>query len=330
MKIKPWLGIVVSLICGFIGIFILFRISEPIKFVNINILWLFVSVVIFLIWWSSDSFSLKVIADGLKIKLTFLESLKIIYSSFFFGAVTPFNSGMIPAEIFFLKIKGAGLCSALPTVMMKALINGILRGILAIILGLYFYKTLGSIIGKVMLSILLMYGVIVFSTYIVIINQSKTSYKIRILIVKIIDFIGSKLRFLRKITNSLSSSILNGPENMSLLLKNPSWLPKAILFALLVWVSQITLPYFILRSININSDFFNVFIAQASFYLLQPYMPTPGGSGIAELSFGYLSSSIIGITPALFTFLWRFFSFYLPSIIGAVLMIPNIRKIDKF
>ena len=329
MKIKPWQGIIASLICGFIGIFILLKISEPIKFTSINILWLFTSVIIFLIWWSSDSLSLKVVANGLKIQISFFEAMKILFSSFFFGAITPFNSGMMPAEIFFLKTKGVGMSLSLSAVMMKALINGILRGILAIILGLYLYKSLGSIIGKVMLSILLMYGIIVFSTYIIIINQSKTSYKIRIYIVKIIDFIGNKLHFLKRITNSISNSIINGPENMAPLLKNTSWLPKAIIFALLVWISQIILPFFILKAININADFLNVFITQASFYLLQPYMPTPGGSGIAELSFGYLSSTIIGITPALFTFLWRFFSFYLPTVIGTILIFPNIKKFEK-
>jgi len=56
--------------------------------------------------------------------------------------------------------------------------------------------------------------------------------------------------------------------------------------------------------------------AQAIFYITQSYMPTPGGSGIVELGYDYFLRSTSNKDSTEFIIFLRFFTFYLPLMVG--------------
>jgi len=57
--------------------------------------------------------------------------------------------------------------------------------------------------------------------------------------------------------------------------------------------------------------------AQVLFYLLEPLIPTPGGSGGAELAFAYLFGNMVpAAAVAPFVTMWRFITFYLSLAVG--------------
>ncbi len=93
MKIKPWQGLIISLLFGLAGIFIITRTTGNISISHINISWLIYSSGIIIIWWIADSMSLKIILGAVGYNLRLFQIIKIMLSSFFFGAITPFNSG---------------------------------------------------------------------------------------------------------------------------------------------------------------------------------------------------------------------------------------------
>ncbi|HXK69997.1 MAG TPA: hypothetical protein PK455_01675, partial [Caldisericia bacterium] len=97
MKLKPWQGFIISLLFGLIGLFFLIRTTGKISFVGLNYSWLIVALGITVIWWIADTMSLKIILDTIGHKLKLFQLVKIMLSSFFFGAITPFNSGFLPA-----------------------------------------------------------------------------------------------------------------------------------------------------------------------------------------------------------------------------------------
>ena len=59
-------------------------------------------------------------------------------------------------------------------------------------------------------------------------------------------------------------------------------------------------------------------------FVIMAFSPTPGGAGFAEILFGgFLSDYVNSKTFALIiAFIWRFFTYYLYLIIGAII-IPN-------
>lgn len=327
MNIKPWQGFLVSLILGFLGIFILIQTAGEISFKQLNFLWLIFAFGITLIWWIADSFSLLIILSAIGIKLKLLQTLKIMLSSFFFGAITPFNSGFLPAELVLLKGANVNLELSFPAVMAKMILNGSLRGLLAIVLGISLNKYLGSLLGRIILVILVLYGLASIFGYFVLFSRNRYSNFLREVICKLLYFLGKKFSFLNRFSSSVSNTIKNGPKNIDPLLKNISWLPKTLFWSLLFWASQFSLPYFLLKSVGIDAKFLDVFLTQASFYLLQPYLPTPGGSGIAEVGYNFLTKNFLNTQSPIFIFLWRFLSFYLPMIVGAILIIPQSKEV---
>ena len=328
MKLKPWQGFIISLLFGLIGLFFLIRTTGKISFVGLNYSWLIVALGITVIWWIADTMSLKIILDTIGHKLKLFQLVKIMLSSFFFGAITPFNSGFLPAELVLLKGANVSLDLSFPAVMAKMILNGLLRGLLSIVLGLSLKNYLGSVLGNIIIIILFIYGLASIFGYFILFSKNKYSTIIRESICKLLDFLGSKFRFLNRIASSVSNSLRNGPKNIEPLFKNYHWLPKTLFWSLLFWASQFSLPYFLLRTIGANDiSFVNVFLAQSSFYLLQPYLPTPGGSGIAEVGYNFLTKSFINIQSPVYIFLWRFLSFYLPMIIGALFVIPQSKEV---
>ncbi len=328
MNLKPWQGFVISLLFGFIGIFILIRTTGKISFEGLNYLWLIFALGVTAIWWIADTMSLKIVLDAIGHKLGLFQLLKIMLSSFFFGAITPFNSGFLPAELVLLKGANVGLELSFPAVMAKMILNGFLRGLLSIILGISLKNYLGSFLGNIIIIVLVIYGLASIFGYFILFSKNKYSTIIREAICKLLDFLGGRFKFLNRIASSISNSLRNGPKNIEPLLKNYSWFPKVLFWSLLFWVSQFSLPYFLLKTIGAKDvGFMNIFLAQASFYLLQPYLPTPGGSGIAEVGYNFLTKSFINIQSPVYIFLWRFLSFYLPMIIGAVLVIPQSKEV---
>lgn len=327
MKIKPWQGLIISILFGLIGIFIIRKTTGDISISHLDIRWLICSIGIIIVWWISDSMSLKVILNAVGKNLGLFQILKIMLSSFFFGAITPFNSGFLPAEFFFLKAANVGLEFSFPVVMFKMLLNGLLRGLLSIVLGIYLRGSLSSVIGKIIFVILLVYGFASIFGYFLLFSKDKYSTKLRGLICKLFDFLGNRYKFLSRICFSISNSFRNSAENIEPLFKNFNWFPKTIFWVMLFWIAQFSLPYFVLKTLGFSVEFLGIFIAQAFFYLIQPYLPTPGGSGIAEIGYDFLTKSFINMSSPAFIFLWRLFSFYVPMIIGAMFVIPQSAQI---
>jgi len=69
---------------------------------------------------------------------------------------------------------------------------------------------------------------------------------------------------------------------------------------------------------------------QVVFYFILPFMPTPGGSGTAEMGFASLFSFFVPLhLLVLFVGAWRFIVFYFNLCIGAIVLLVEIKKLKK-
>lgn len=72
------------------------------------------------------------------------------------------------------------------------------------------------------------------------------------------------------------------------------------------------------------------YIMQTLIYLVLPFFPTPGASGVAELGVASLFIAFIpGNYLGIVVFGWRFFTFYLLLIPGGILCLREISKGGK-
>ena len=125
-----------------------------------------------------------------------------------------------------------------------------------------------------------------------------------------------------------TKSMINYRKSLKKFLVQRPWifLLSFILTALL-YFNKFVCAYFLLLAFGVEADFWTVVAIQAVVYLILYFAPTPGGSGIAELSISGLMAGIISSDySASFTLLYRSFMFFMPALLGAFVMLSELPK----
>jgi hypothetical protein len=324
MKLKPCQGIIISVLLGVISIYYLIYRNGKVNFGNINFLWLSLAIIMVILWWLANALTTKTISYTLGIDLRLIDALKLVLAGFFSGAITIFSSGTMPGEIAFLVTRDVPFDYALGLVGIKTIMNNISKGILALTLVSLMYSLISSIIGKILLTLFLTYSLGVGGGYFIFFSRSKYASKLRFYIKIGLQWIGKRFKRTSHITETLGEALINQPERVNPLRNLSLWLPKYAFYTILLWCFQFSSPFFILKSLSIDTGIFQIMKVQGIFYITQQYLPTPGGSGIAELSYKFFYEKLIGDIPIGFIILWRGLTFYLPMIIGGILVSPQI------
>lgn len=148
-------------------------------------------------------------------------------------------------------------------------------------------------------------------------------------LVHFVMFLGGKLRIVKDAKGTTLKTINNVYHNATCikgLAKKPLVFLSTTILSILQYIASLSIIYFVLRVFNFNIENFNsvkgwLQICQLGAMLLLSvsFIPTPGNSGAADLSFYVLFA--VGL-PAGFAFpamvVWRLISFYSYIIIGFI------------
>jgi glycosyltransferase 2 family protein len=93
-----------------------------------------------------------------------------------------------------------------------------------------------------------------------------------------------------------------------------------LFLTLLFWVVFYSIALVLLAGLGVSADISTVIAWQIMIMLVIPYIPVPGGSGVAEFGLAtlfapFVPSSLLGV----FIVAWRFFTYYLTMILGGAL-----------
>jgi glycosyltransferase 2 family protein len=321
MNKKHWIGFVVAFLLSLLGIMYLWNQSHEFSLLELNYSWILVAFLLFIFMWICDASALFFILRSNHQKLSITTLFRLTLSAFFFGAITPFQIGIIPALTSFLVKRGIPISVALSSLLLKSTINGIVRSIISIVLAFY----MKDIFGMNIVSILFGYGIAVFLGYLLLINRSKLAEKIRILFSRFFYWIGEKLPFWKISLQHIGDSFVAFPKTMEPLFKNTSWMFPTIFFILMYWCILFSIPYPLFRALQHKAPFVDLAMLQAAYYMFQSFLPSPGGSGMAEVGLGYVYTSFIGGSSPVFVFLLRMFTFYLPLSCGGIFLFLQFR-----
>jgi uncharacterized protein (TIRG00374 family) len=100
----------------------------------------------------------------------------------------------------------------------------------------------------------------------------------------------------------------------------------SFLLTAMLYLNKFTLAWFIMRGLGVEGSYTTTLAVQALLHFILYVAPTPGGSGIAELSTGALMAVLLPthlLGP--FTLAYRFFLTYLPAALGAFLLALTVR-----
>lgn len=295
---------------------------------NADIRWLFISYLLVLSYTFLKSIVTNDIINSFKkygIKKTF--SLQLM--TFFFNAVTPFSTGGQPFQVYVLKKNKLTLSEGTNVVIQESIIHQIaiiIVGFLTIIINQIFNicPIEGIIFAFLIIGFLanLLVLLLLFA-----ISYGKKIDKL------LIGWCVNLLTFLRivkdknKQIDKLNKSIENFNVNAKLLTSNKKKFIKLILINCLAFMCLYIVPLTVLFSLGNYSGFDGITaIVLVSFVsIISSYIPLPGGIGGQE----YLFVTLFGFylqKPILSTLmlLWRFITYYLPMIVGAIIF--NIKQ----
>lgn len=256
-------------------------------------------------------------------------SFRANLANIFMGAVTPSQSGGGIAQFYVFYKNGI----TLPNAITISFMNWISTIVFFPISGLIAYQIIKENIPEGFISYLAKFGFSVFTTLMTVIIVAlffpqfigKIIHQLAILIGKLNKKWSHKLDLWG---SQASNGLIDYRDKCkTILTQNPFLMVWSFLLTILLYLNKYFIAYILILAIGIDADIAVVMAVQAIIYLLLYFAPSPGGSGIAELSIaglmnGVISESYIGT----FTLLQRSFLVFIPAIIGAFVVLRELNK----
>lgn len=320
-------GMVVSIGISVISILLILALSRDDFSVEslqrIRVEYLILGLIVIVSAWATKVLRLYLLCRALGDRIGYFRLFEIYMSAVFVSHVTPFTSGGLPLQVYLMHKEGmpVGRSSAI------GIIDSALTSALLVILGpalLYLWKreyTLSPQVDRLMdISIGIMIALVV--VFGVLITNSQ-------LLVRLLEWMGS-LRLTRRIltkerieclSNWLKREVEQFTKGVSGMVRNHRFaFFLAVVCTLVYWALYLAVAPVTLIGLGVRAPLIRTLLAQIVFNIVQPFIPTPGGSGGSEIGFAFLFQSIVPKARLpLFVSVWRFFTYYTSLAVGGIL-----------
>lgn len=269
------------------------------------------------------------IAKSSNTNLSKKEAFKLALETNFFNGITPFSLGGAPFQIYVLKkshkidyVNGTNIIYCDYAAYQLTLIIMI---VLLFLINLIF----GIVETPFIINIFLLIGFIIHLVCLLIVifiaSESKKDDKFVYFVVKILN----KIKIIKDVDHtknrisSLKKLINNYRKNKNLIM----WtcfgnFMKLTLFGLI--------PFICFKAIGMDISIIESLICSIYVWTIAAFIPAPGASGGMEYSFISLFTVVLYETAAKSaSFLWRFLSYYLMIVVGAIIFVITNAKIKK-
>ena len=326
--------IVIPIMIGLgVVFYLLYKQFDPAEFAKINwtshtLFWVMLSLLLLIIRHIAYATRLRILSEK---EFTWKKCIELIFIWEFSSAVSPTSIGGSAVALFVLSQEKLSGAKTTALVIYSAVLDTIFFVGILPILFIFFgtnmirpnmdslsdmdgwgYTFLGAYVFMAMYGLLFFYGLFI------------NPKQIKRLLVGF-----TKLKFLSKRRESaikLGDDIIVASHQ--LYLQKWTFHIGAFLATAMAWSCRfLLLNCLIIGFVNTPTDFWtqsNLYARLQTMFVIMAFSPTPGGAGFAEILFGgFLSDYVNSKTFALIiAFIWRFFTYYLYLIIGAII-IPN-------
>lgn len=323
-------NILFSFILTILAIFIIILFTKGENFFGvffeIKPFYLILAFLIVGVSWILESLIIRLSLKLVEKNITLREAINLAIIGNFFSAVTPFQTGGQPFQMYLLnKNFNVEYGKSALIFLIKEVLAFIVRVSLFVAIPLFitFFKFEFQLSKGVNLALnigLIFYLFISLLILLAIFQPKKLALIIEKIIIKIFPPKTSQ-----KIVDEIEKNINlfeEGKKNISR--KNFKDLIFIFILSLLQWLSSLFLPVILLKGLGSNSPILSIIFVTVIFLLSVVYVPTPGTSGAAELGIAFLFSSFLPRQPLIaFILLWRFFYYYLTIIVGSFFVLKE-------
>lgn len=297
--------------------------------VTLDIKWLLVGFFLISCYWFFKAIALKSIIKKFKPEYRFRTAFKFILQINFFNAITPFSSGGQPFEIYYLKKDNIKLADVTTIVIEQFVVYQVALvslGLIAIASNQIFHIFPSNSVLKNLVTI----GFIVNTLVTVVLFMLAFTTKANKFIVEKFVNIGYKFKLIKnkeKKLDKINNYINDLHDGTKRLLENK----KSFIFMILSNFIGLICLYLVPLAILYATGDYNSFnglesvVASAYVMLIGSFVPIPGGTGGLEYGFiNFYGNFIKGSVLTAIMITWRFITYYIPMIIGAIAV--NVKK----
>lgn len=246
----------------------------------------------------------------------------------FLGSVTPSQTGGGPGQIYVLYKGGIPL----PVTLAVLMVNLVASLAVLVVSGGAALWIFHGVLTDGAIRHLALWGAVVFAGLLGFLLLSVTRPQ---LLVRPVVRLGDRLahrpgrfaRGVRRLGRILEESAENyQASSRDCIRKWPALPVVAVLLTGAMYLNKFTLAWFVMRGLGVDGPYLTTVAVQALLHFVLYVAPTPGGSGIAEVSTGAVMSVVVPThLLAPFTLVFRFLLGYLPATVGAVALAATIR-----
>ena len=328
-KNRLWLNILVVALILIIMIVIIFvkndakEIFNAIKQAEVKYILIALGFIIMFILFTA--FSLMQLV-ALKKKIRLLDSFNIANLANFYNGITPFATGGQPFQVYYYTKVNVKTDESTSVLMMNFIIHQFVLSVFGIVAIIMYYDRLiveSNTAFRVAVWIGLSINVIILLLLIFI----SLFRPIKKVFMGLIGLIFS-IKFLRKHKESMIEKTNNyfdkSQESFKELFHHIPTLLASIMYKIISLIAYFMVPYFIFKALHVDvkaSQIIFIIWMTAFAFVIMSFMPTPGSSGGAEWAFQEVFASSFAMTSgasASAILIWRFFTYYLVMILGAV------------
>ncbi len=270
-----------------------------------------------------EALRIQVVTRAIEEKIGFWESVKIFYISVFLGGITPYFSGSIPGQVFLFVKSGIPLGKATMIATIRPIAKSIIFLILTPVLFFYFRKSLEEyeILSWLLLIMSIFFSIFfIYLFFLAVRNPRKLESFLEW--AKGISILNKYLNNpkVQKRIQEIMSQTIQFHMSFNLLWQHPVEIILLFFYTAVYWFLHFSVAPLLLVAMAIHLDYVLVMVIQILIFFILPFLPTPGGSGAAEIGFASLFSFFVPTyLLGIYVGIWRLLAFYLNVLIGAVL-----------
>jgi len=258
-------------------------------------------------------------------------SFKANLANIFMGAITPSQTGGGPAQLFILQQGGISVARGMSIGVINFL-STIVFFVLAAGIALVF---LGSSFSSGAVNGLILAGFAVFSFQLLVVLTALLKpvvfEKLFNLLTKLFSRIPSIGRRVDHLRNWFSSFVNSYRESCRIFFSHElAVVFQSFALTVLLYLNKFTIAYFLMRSIGGQGAYVDVVAIHMLVFFVSYFAPSPGASGVAELTTAALMSAVISrnLLPV-FALLQRFFLLYIPVILGVFTVLSALKRTER-
>ncbi|UCD56248.1 MAG: flippase-like domain-containing protein [Candidatus Hydrogenedentota bacterium] len=327
-------GIKIFAVLTLIGLFlIIYRASfaESIKLLKeFSFLHLALIVLLLAFDWIVSGARILVFAAKVHPEISLLGCIRASLANVFLGGVTPSQTGGGAGQIYILHKEGMGGIDATVVSFLGFFNSVIFLSAAGIIINVFFKPDFNSLTLRYFsTTTIVLFSLISAAVILALIDPSLFESVIR-------SFLGIVPALKKWLARSATmKKFFEAVRRYHMLMhgflkRGKLVLAAGFLLTAVIYFTKFVMAYLVIGGLGIDVNFWQVIYLQLILILVFYFSPTPGASGVAEVSTAYIMGHVIpGSHTGIFVLLWRFFTLFLGMIAGAYILMRILLKSDR-